>query len=76
MTRLADGRAVIVAGKDSPTRPGAEWASPPQAEVWDPAAPNDKPYSISYPPEWGQGWMGDGLYPFMAVLPKGESSGP
>lgn len=76
--RLPDGRVVIASGTDSGSRPGAYGPvgilTPPQAEVWTPAAPDARPYNISYPPTWEQGWMGYGWYPFMAVLPKGEDS--
>lgn len=73
VTRLPDGRAVIASGRDSPNRLGSDGqGAPPQAEIWNPAAPNAKPYNISYPSTWNQGWMGAGYYPFMAVLPKGR----
>lgn len=71
-TRLPDGRVLIVGGSDSPSRPGGNQAErPPQAEIWDNLAPNNAPYNVSYPPTWGQGWMGSGYYPLIAVIPRG-----
>ena len=67
------GKVSIVGGAESLNWIGPQRDDPwtQQAEVWDPAFPNNKLRNVTYPAN-SMYWLNSKWYPFIIVLPRGK----